>query len=326
MFELAWPWLFVLLPLPWLLRLLLPTAKQRQQAALRVPFFDELQQVSGQQQKSLGIHLSRSPWLPVLIWLCLIFAVVRPQWLGEVVATPLSGRDLLMAVDVSGSMEIPDLSLHGQQVDRLTVVKQVAGEFIQQRLGDRVGLVLFGSQAYLQTPLTHDRHTVNQMLQEAQIGIAGKSTAIGDAIGLSIKRLKERPDQSRVLILLTDGENTAGEVEPREAAKLAAEENIKIYTIGLGAEQMEIPGFFGSRVINPSQELDEKLLKEIADTTGGRYFRAKATEELNQIYQILDELEPSEGESEYYRPREELYFWPLGIALLLSLLLAWRRL
>ena len=325
MLELAWPLLALLLPAPLIIRLLLPAVKQRQQAALRVPFFDQLQQLSGQQQGRFTPQRGRSGWLVVLIWCCLILAAVRPQWLGEPVATPLTGRDLLMAVDVSGSMEIPDLSLRGEQVDRLTVVKSVASDFIQQRLGDRVGLVIFGSQAYLQTPLTHDRHTVSQMLNEAQIGIAGKATAIGDAIGLSIKRLRDRPDQSRVLILLTDGDNTAGEVDPREAAKLAAQENIKIYTIGLGADRLEVAGFFGSRTVNPSQDLDESLLTEVAELTGGSYFRAKDTEELDQIYQLLDQLEPSEGESEYYRPRDELYFWPLGLALLLSLLLAWRR-
>ena len=324
MFEFAWPWLSLLLPLPLIIRLL-PAVKQRQQAALRVPFFAELQQLSGQQSQHFTPQRGRSGWLLILIWLCLILAVSRPQWLGDAVATPLTGRDLLMAVDVSGSMEIADLSLRGEQVDRLTVVKSVASDFIQQRLGDRVGLVLFGTQAYLQTPLTHDRHTVSEMLNEAEIGIAGKSTAIGDAIGLSIKRLRDRPDQSRVMILLTDGENTAGEVDPREAAKMAAQENIKIYTIGLGADRMEVAGFFGSRTVNPSQELDEALLQEIAELTGGRYFRAKETAQLSQIYQLLDQLEPSEGESEYYRPRDELYFWPLGLALLLSLLLVWRR-
>ncbi len=325
MFEFASPWLALLLPLPWILRWIVPAAKNQQQAALKVPFFNQLQQLSGQQSFSPATSLKRSPWLAVLIWLALMLAITRPQWLGEVVATPLTGRDLLMAVDVSGSMEMPDLTLNGQSVDRLTVVKEIGGEFIQQRLGDRVGLVIFGSQAYLQTPLTHDRHTVQQMLDEAQIGIAGKSTAIGDAIGLSIKRLLDRPEQSRVLILLTDGDNTSGEVEPREAARLAADNNIKIYTIGLGADSMEVPDFFGSRTVNPSQDLDENLLSDIAEITGGRYFRARDSQQLTEIYQLLDLLEPSEGESEYYRPRDELYHWPLGLAMILSLLLAWRR-
>ncbi len=322
MFEWAWPLMGLLLPLPWLLRRLLPAVKEPQHAALRVPFFDELQQLTAQQSSTQAAKFNRSPWLAILIWCCLILAVMRPQWLGEPVATPLTGRDLLMAVDVSGSMEVPDLTLGGESVDRLTVVKVIGGDFIQQRLGDRVGLILFGSQAYLQTPLTHDRHTVSQMLSEAQIGIAGTATAIGDAIGLAIKRLRDRPDQSRVLILLTDGDNTAGEVDPREAARLAAESNIKIYTIGLGAESMQIPGFFGSRTVNPSADLDEALLSEIAALTGGRYFRAKESDQLSEIYQLLDQLEPSEGESEYYRPREELYPWPLGVALILSLCFA----
>jgi len=323
MFELAWPWLMLLALLPLLVRWL-PAAQPAQRSALRVPFYSQLQQLMGSSGRS-ALNQTGSRWLAMLIWICLIAALMRPQWVGEAVSTPLTGRDLLLAIDVSGSMEIPDLELHGRQVDRLTVVKQVAGEFIQQRLGDRVGLLLFGSQAYLQTPLTHDRTTVAYMLNEAAIGIAGKATAIGDAIGLAIKRLRERPEQSRVLVLLTDGENTAGEVDPRQAATMAAENGVRIYTIGLGADRMEVGGLFGSRTVNPSRELDEQLLQEIATTTGGEYFRARDTQQLQQIYRMLDELEPSEGSNEYYRPRSELYPWPLGLAFILSLLLAWLR-
>lgn len=325
MFELAWPWFMLLFLLPLAVRFL-PAAKHQPAAALRVPFYHELEQLLARQpQTSKPIAHSANRWLILLIWICLIAALLRPQWVGETVSSPLTGRDLLMAVDISGSMEAPDMELNGKRVDRLTLVKHVAGQFIQQRLGDRVGLLLFGSQAYLQTPLTHDRSTVAYMLNEAVIGLAGKSTAIGDAIGLAIKRLRERPQASRVLILLTDGDNTAGEADPRDAAKLAAENDIRIYTIGLGSDQMEVSGLFGSRTVNPSRDLDEALLKDIASMTGGRFFRAKNTEQLQQVYQSLDELEPSEGSNEYFRPRSELYAWPLGLAFLLSLLLGWLR-
>jgi len=181
-----------------------------------------------------------------------------------------------------------------------------------------VGLILFGTQAYLQTPLTFDRKTVITLLNESAIGLAGDNTAIGDAIGLAVKRLKNQPANSRVLILLTDGANTAGEVSPIKAAELAAENQLKIYTIGIGADEMQVRSFFGSRTVNPSRDLDEKTLTAIADTTGGRYFRARNTEELDKIYQLLDELEPVEKDKQYYRPRSELYPWPLGLALALS--------
>ena len=190
-----------------------------------------------------------------MIWGILLLAAARPQWIGDPVALPVSGRDLMMAVDISGSMEIPDFTLRGEQANRLMVVKAVASEFIQRRRGDRLGLVLFGARAYVQTPLTFDRDTVQAMLGEAEIGLAGKETAIGDAIGLIIKRLKEQPHDRRVLILLTDGANTAGDISPIQAAKLAEEQDIRIYTIGVGADHMEVPSLFGSRMVNPSKGL-----------------------------------------------------------------------
>jgi len=207
----------------------------------------------------------------------------------------------------------------------LSVVKQVVGDFVVRRESDRLGLVLFGSQAYLQAPLTFDRSTVNTLLQEAQLGFAGEKTAIGDAIGLAVKRLRLRPESSRVLILLTDGANTSGEVSPLKAAELAKQEHIKIYTVGVGASEMTVPGLFGSnfgaRRINPSVDLDETTLKTIAESTGGRYFRARNPEELNNIYAILDTLEPVEQNDEVFRPVRSLFYWPLALAFISSLLL-----
>ncbi|MGB1272429.1 MAG: vWA domain-containing protein, partial [Endozoicomonas sp.] len=240
-----------------------------------------------------------------------------------------SGRDLMMAVDLSGSMEINDMELNGQQVDRLVATKAVMNDFIERRRGDRLGLILFGSKAYLQTPLTFDRQTVKTLMDESSIGMAGNKTAIGDALGLAVKHLRKRPEDSRVLILLTDGANTAGEIPPLQAAQIAREENIKIYSIGLGAEEMIEPGLFGSsfgaRRINPSADLDEKTLTEMATLTGGRYFRARNLEELNNIYALLDELEPVLQDEETFRPEKFLFFWPLGLALLLSLIPALQR-
>jgi Ca-activated chloride channel family protein len=336
MIDFAWPWLFTLLPLPWLIYRF-ATPASRQEAALRVPFFNSIstEAVSSETQ---GGGNKRSLLLLTLCWVALLTAAARPLWIGDPIELPTSGRDLMLAVDISESMKLQDMQIQNQRVDRLVLVKKVVGEFVEKRKGDRLGLILFGTQAYLQSPLTFDLTTVQQLLQETQIGFAGGKTAIGDAIGLAVKRLRKRPESSRVLILLTDGENTAGEISPLQAAQLAAQEKIKIYTIGIGAEEMIEPGLFGgsfgSRRINPSANLDEDTLTQIALSTGGRYFRARDEKELESIYAILDQLEPVEQKAELYRPINALYFWPLSFAMICSLLLAisalisappWRR-
>ncbi len=317
MLTFEWPWLIALLPLPWLVYRFIPIHKQ-EDAALLVPFYEQLQQspasAAGQQRQR---HWRL--WVLSLIWLAVLCASARPMWIGDPIALPASGRDLLLAVDISGSMETRDMSWNGENYDRLSIVKAVVGDFVQRRQSDRLGLILFGTRAYLQAPLTFDRKTVNQLLQEAQLGFAGEKTAIGDAIGMAVKRLRDRPQDSRVMILLTDGANTAGQVKPLTAAELAAKSHVKIYTIGVGADQMQTQGFFGlgKRTINPSADLDEPTLRSIADQTGGQYFRARSPQELHEIYEILDTLEPIEQEAEVFRPTLSLFFWPLGIALML---------
>jgi Ca-activated chloride channel family protein len=323
MISLAWPWILVALPLPWLVRRFLPPAPSGTGQALRVPFYASLASLS-----AAGDSATRRRWTlgpALLVWLLLVLAATRPQWLGDAVELPQSGRDLMLAVDISGSMAIPDLDPNGGRATRLDVVKATGSRFIEQREGDRLGLILFGTQAYLQTPLTFDRKTVAGMLDEAEIGLAGKETAIGDAIGLAIKRLRNVPEGKRVLILLTDGANTAGEVEPKQAARLAAEAGVRIYTIGIGADQMMVPSVFGMRRVNPAADLDEGTLKAIAQETGGAYFRARDLEGLQHIYARLDALEPSVQNSRVFRPITDLYLWPLGLALLLSVGLAARR-
>jgi len=312
-----WLWAFALLPLPLLVRLFLPPVR-RQQAVAYVPFASEWPDASAAQtDKSERARL----WVTALVWLLVIVATARPEWVGDAVELPVSGRDLMLAVDISGSMQIQDFEVSGNAVDRLTATKAVADAFMERREGDRIGLILFGSKAYVQTPLSFDRKTVRRLLDEAVIGLAGKATAIGDAIGLATKRLQEGEtgtSQEQVLILLTDGVNTAGAVAPLQAAELAAKRGLTIYTIGIGANAMMIESFFGSRQVNPSAELDEKTLTEIAQKTGGRYFRAHNTEELNQIYAMIDQLEPVEKDKQVYRPRHSLFIWPLGAALLLA--------
>ena len=250
-----------------------------------------------------------------LAWACLLGAAARPQFTGDPVSLPSTGRDLMLAVDISGSMNTEDMEIGGRLTNRLTVVKEVVSDFIAHRSGDRVGLILFGSNAYLQAPLTFDLATVEQLLQEAPVGIAGGKTAVGDAIGLAVKRLRTRPAQSRVLILLTDGANNVGEVPPEKAAELARAEGIRIYTVGVGADALKIPGFWGElggRIVNPSADLDAKSLQQIADTTGGRFFRARDTVELAQIYQLLDAIEPTAQDARNFRPIKALFHYPLA--------------
>jgi Ca-activated chloride channel family protein len=327
MFQIEWPLVLLLIPLPLLVYLTLPARSQQQQAALRVPMIEDFQ-LGGVQADEVKSYRWRQ-FLSLLAWLLLVFAASRPQWLGESIAIPISGRDLMLAVDLSDSMRTADFKIEGKQVNRLQATKQVASQFIERRRGDRLGLILFGTQAYLQTPLTFDSKTVNLLLGESAIGLAGERTAIGDAIGLAIKRLDLESDNSRVLVLMTDGANTAGEVTPLKAAQLAASRGLKIYTIGIGADEQIESTWFGLRRTNPSAQLDEKMLRAIASLSGGRYFRAHDTEELAKIYDLLDELEPLPRDTQSLRPVRALFVWPLIFALVLAALLVvpglWRR-
>ncbi len=319
MLELLWPFALLLLPLPLLVWRLVPASNNVEEAALRAPFFQAWQQLESYSQ---GGRTHSSLW-PVLLlsiaWIGLVLGLARPTWIGEPINLPASGRDLLVAVDISGSMQVEDMQVGQNKLRRVDAVKQVVGDFIERRRGDRIGLILFGTNAYLQAPLTFDTRTVNQFLQEAQLGFAGRDTAIGDAIGLSVKRLRDRPAENRVLILLTDGANTAGVVDPLDAASLAADHGVRIHTIGIGADSMEVPGLFGSsfgaRKVNPSADLDEPSLREIAERSGGRYFRARHPAELAEIYQLLDLLEPVDQEQAVFRPRRSLFHWPVGLGL-----------
>ena len=262
------------------------------------------------------------PWwlklLTVLGWLVLVLALARPQVIGEAQQLPTTGRDLMLVVDISPSMDEPDMVRLGRRINRLQAVKEVLAEFIEQRQGDRVGLILFGSQAYVQAPLTFDRATVNTLLQEAGLGMAGRATAIGDAVGLAVKRLRERPLQQRVAILLTDGANTTGEITPDKAGELAQASGVRLYTIGIGG--VTDTGLSGLLRGNPSRDLDEALLTRMAQQTEGQYFRARNLTELTAIYATINQLEPAAQEGQFYRPVREYYMWPAALALALWLL------
>lgn len=323
MYSFAWPWIFLVLPLPFIVRRLVPEASGLQEAGLRVPGLDRFTMLSG--RTSTEQLLNWRFWLAVFAWLLLVIAAARPEHIGEELDVPVSGRNLMLAVDLSGSMDQKDFELGNTRVDRLTATKAVASDFISRREGDRIGLILFGERAYLQVPLTLDRETVTVLLMEAFIGLAGEKTAIGDAITLAVKRIHEQHAEGsdQVLVLLTDGANTAGEIEPLKAAELARQVGMRIYTIGIGAEQLEVASIIGGRRrINPSADLDEATLTQIAELTGGRYFRAKDTAALQDIYRLVDELEPVEEPEAGFQPVRSLYYLPLAGALALASIVA----
>jgi Ca-activated chloride channel family protein len=318
MIHLAWPWMALLLPLPWL-HYLLRTPAEPGGSTVFVPMAATLTAASSETTK-------RSRWGRLIftaIWLFLVAAAMRPQWLGDPEPVPTTGRRLMLAIDVSGSMATEDMA---GGMSRLRVVQEVAGRFVAGRHGDRVGLILFGTQPYLQAPLTADLTTVHRFLNEAMVGVAGTQTAIGDAIGLAIKRLRAEADEGHaaapgqtVLVLLTDGENDAGAMPPLEAARLAAQSGLKIYTIGVGAAPED--SVFG---MNPgNSDLDEDSLKAIAKATGGEYFRATDANALQAVYHQIDRLEPAAGNQQWLRPADEWFTWPLAVALLLSVPAAW---
>jgi len=316
MIHLAWPLLLLLLPLPLAVRHFSKPIARGNPGALRLP--------DGDLFPEMGHSTRSAPHRAVLVlaliaWSLLVLAASRPQWLGDPIRMPQAGRDMMLAVDLSESMQERDFVLEGRNTDRLSATKAVVRDFLQRRRGDRVGLILFGTRPYLQAPLSFDLKTVEQLLLESAIGLAGESTALGDAIALGVKRLQGEEQPHRVLILLTDGANTAGELSPRQAADIAAEKQVRIYSIGVGADVVMRDTLFGPRPVRVETRLDEATLKEIAGRTGGRYFRAQNTEELDEIARIIDALEPLERRQQSFRPLKELFVWPLALALILAL-------
>ncbi|GIU02309.1 vWA domain-containing protein [Shewanella algidipiscicola] len=314
MFTLAWPWLLLLLPLPLMFK---GSGAQQHQTGghLHLPGVADV----GAQVSQQRPQRRRLPYW--LIWSLLVLSAARPLWIGDAIELPSKGRDLMLAIDLSGSMQIEDMVVEGKTVDRFTLVQAVMSDFIQRRKGDKLGLILFADHAYLQAPLTQDRRSIAQFLAEAQIGLVGKQTAIGEAIALAVKRFDQQQQSNRVLILLTDGSNNSGNISPDQAAAIAAKRGVTIYTIGVGAEIMERRTLFGNERVNPSMDLDEAQLTALASATNGRYFRARNATELEQIYQMIDKLEPTNSDQLTYRPQSELFYYPLSAALLISVLL-----
>jgi Ca-activated chloride channel family protein len=312
MLSFAFPWLFLLLPLPWLVRRFLP-AYREPRAAVRAPFVGLLSSLSGESASAGEMVRSRTiaQWvLLALAWAAVVVALARPVWMDDPIVKELPMRDLLVAIDLSGSMDTEDFTDEaGGVTDRLTAAKQVLDEFLSRREGDRVGLIFFGSAAFVQAPFTEDLEVVRSLMDEAQVRMLGPKTSLGDAIGVAINLFERSRVEERVLIALTDGNDTGSMVPPVRAAEIARDEGVTIYTVAMGDPQAA-----------GEQALDEKSLKTIAATTGGEYFRANDRAELDSIYNRLDELAPKQVESLSYRPQHELYFWPAGFALLLSVL------
>lgn len=315
----AWPWLSLFFLLPLLVRRISPGADVANDAALRLPVADAFSGVVDGAGITGSLRTGRL-LLALVAWALLIVGVMRPQLPADSQSAPVTGRNLMLAVDLSGSMENKDFELAGRSVERLTATKAVGGDFIDRRVGDRLGLILFGERAYLQAPLTFDRSTVKTLLYESTIGIAGQKTAIGDAIALAVKRVREtgKSEDQQVLVLMTDGANTAGNIEPLKAAELAAATGLKIYTIGIGSDGR---GNALRRLAGGSSDLDEKNLNSIAELTGGRYFRARDTQGLAAIYRELDQLEPAAEEEDGFQPKDEMFFWPVSLSVLLVALM-----
>ncbi|MGY3614508.1 VWA domain-containing protein [Bradyrhizobium sp. USDA 10063] len=313
MFEFAWPWMLVLLPLPLLAWWLLPPYRARQ-ASVQIPFFDRFAAATGQTPQHGAVVLQRRAiqmTAAVLIWILLVAALARPQWVGDPVTREVSARDVILAIDISGSMDQKDFrTSDGATLTRLDGVKRVIKEFIARRQGDRVALILFGTKAYVQVPFTQDLATAQQLLEQTQVGMAGQQTAIGDTIGLAIKTLQNSTASQKLLILLTDGNDTASRVPPEHAADIARQNDVVVYTVGVGD-----PAASGEN------RVDLGTLQSVATTTGGRFFRAENGAQLEAIYADIDRLAPAKLDTLSWRPKLPLFQWPLGAAVILSVLL-----
>ena len=316
---LAWPWMLAAIVLPLLWRWLLPRARGADSPALRVPWEDRVRHVAAGAGGFALPRARRLPWLAWLAWICLCVAAARPQQLGPPVAPPQAGRDMMLAVDLSASMGEQDMELGSRLVDRLTAAKAVLADFLDRRAGDRIGLIVFGDRAYALTPLTLDRDSVRQQLQSMELGLAGRATALGDGIGLAVKRLQAQREDRRVLIVLTDGVNTAGMLEPVKAAEVARDSGVRIYTIAFGGDARGV-NLFGFQLPLGGDDVDESGLQRVAQLTGGRFYRARDTRSLADIYAQIDQLEPVPRQAQAVRPRIERYPAPLAAGLGLALL------
>ncbi|MCP4331781.1 MAG: VWA domain-containing protein [Gammaproteobacteria bacterium] len=316
MLGFEWWWALLLLPLPLLVGRLLATSVNTQLALAvpmlsRQPYEESLISQSSSRMRRLCL------WA---FWICLIIAACRPFWLGDPISRTVSGRDLMLAVDISGSMSETDMTISSKPASRIDVLKLVVGQFIERRHGDRIGLILFGTNAYTYVPLTFDLDALGDLLVDISTGLAGRHTAIGDALGLAVKSMRKQESRHKVLILVTDGSNTAGFENPIVAAQVAAQQGLTIHTIGIGTDAEALAQIYGAQNIPTGLVLNERLLANIAEVSGGQYFHATNLAALEQIYFELDKLEPVDYEYQSHRPRHELYLAPLSAGLQVMLL------
>lgn len=311
MIEFAWPWVFVALPLPLLAWWLLPPFHERR-ASIQIPFFARVAEATGQTPKKGAVVAPRmvaQMAIMAIIWLLVIVALARPQRVGDPISHHISARDIMLAIDISGSMDQVDFAAaDNRMIKRLDGVKQVVDAFIARRKGDRLGLILFGTKAYIQCPFTQDLSTIRSLMDETAVGMAGEQTAIGDAIGLSIKAFEASKAQQKMVILLTDGNDTGSRVPPEHAADIARQQGLVIYTIGVGD-----PSATGEN------RVDLGTLRAVASTTGGRFFRAEDGAQLENVYADIDRLAPIKFQTQSWRPKLPLFQWPLGAAALLGI-------
>ena len=318
-FHFLWPALILIAPLPWIIRRYLKSATQNQQPLVAPTLGQRLRNLiapqptlvddaQGTKITQVAQHLAFA-----LIWLLLILAAMRPVWYITPAPFEVSGRDMLLSVDISPTMLREDMAWQGQRVDRLVALKRVMDEFISQRQGDRMGLIVFSTEAHLVSPLTYDLQAISQLMMESEVGMAGNTTSIGDSIGLAIKHLSEQQNERAVLVLLTDGANNDGFLDPIEAAEKAAEMGLIIHTIAFG----NIDTTRG-QAVSSAFDIDLEALEKIAGLTGGRNFAAGDAQTLRDIYRTINQLEANSFELNHYRARYELFIWPLGLALVLS--------
>ena len=324
MIVFSYPLAFLFVLLPFIIYLFAPAVKGMHGDALKVPFIADLKRIAISSgsiwQNSSGDHkFSKKFWMLYILWLFLILAFARPQFVGEPIRLKNEGRDIMLVLDISTSMTENDFTYSGRRISRLDAVKRVVSEFADKRANDRIGLILFGTRAYLQSPLTFDKASIKEILWSMRAGMAGDSTSIGDALGLALKNLRDDKNKdNKIIILLTDGENNDGSISMGQAIKLAQDENIKTYTIGVGA-----PNVFFKMITMTAPGVDERAMKELATITKGQYFRAENTAELQKIYQVIDKLEPTSNDERFIQETTELYYIPLLLAVILGMIISY---
>ena len=311
MLELAYPWVFLLLPLPLLVWWLAPPRRERV-SALRVPFFEQIAAAAGSEARA-GAVVMRRRWLQMivalLVWVLLVAGLAKPEWVGEPIVRTEAARDIMLALDLSGSMDYVDFpGEEGRDVSRFTAVQRVVDRFVAERESDRIGLIVFGTKAYLQLPFTRDLETARALVDLMEVGMAGPKTALGDSIGLAINAFERSEVDDRILILLTDGNDTASKMTPINAADIAKLNGVEIYTIGIG--DTEATG---------EDRVDFNTLAAIARRAGGQFFNAENEEALDAVYRRIDETAVADVRTQSWRPRESLVHWPAGAAVILVL-------